>query len=61
MNPPRTARPDLHLRALRYLLLAAVLVALVFLTACGGGDPDDDQVDVPTPSVNCTTNPEACK
>lgn len=53
---------DINLRALRYLLLAALLVALVFLSACGGGDPDDeDQRDVPTPAVDCKLHPEQCK
>lgn len=38
------------------LALAAVLLAL---SACGGGDPDDDAV--PAPGVNCAAQPERCK
>ena len=39
-------------------LLAALLATL--LTACGGGDPEDDP-DKPTPGVDCKAEPEKCK
>ena len=38
--------------------LAALALALL-LTACGGGDLEDD-TKTPTPP-NCTANPEQCK
>lgn len=41
-------------------LILATLAAL--LTACGGGDPEpiDEQVPAPGP-VNCQVNPAICK
>jgi hypothetical protein len=42
------------------LLAAMWLLALaLFLSACGGGDADDDRKDTDPPP--CTTNPETCK
>lgn len=40
------------------LLLACVVIALA---GCGGGDADGDQIDVPTPRVDCVAHPEACR
>ncbi len=40
------------------VLLAALLVHL--LTACGGGDPEDDAPDVPTPTVACPASAPGC-
>ncbi len=42
------------MRRLTALLLAALL------TACGGGDPEDNP-DVDTPRVDCAKEPEKCK
>ena len=39
-------------------LLCVAMVAA--LTACGGGDPED-QADANTQPVNCAANPGACK
>lgn len=36
----------------------SLLVPLLWLAGCGGGDPEPDQ---PTPSVNCAAHPETCK
>lgn len=44
--------------ALGFALLIVVLVALA---GCGGGDASDDQIDTPTPRVDCTAHPEQCK
>lgn len=41
-------------------LLAALLLLLVLITGCGGGGDDDEQPDVPTPAVDCKTQPETC-
>lgn len=38
-------------------LLALLLAAL--LTACGGGDPEDNP-DIPTPGVDCKAEPQKC-
>lgn len=44
-------------------LLALLLIfgLLLSLTACGGGDPEDDAIDQPTPRVDCVAHPEQCK
>lgn len=49
----------------------ALLLLAVFLTACGGGDPEDFVEDVPAPSgdervrvpvkPDCTARPELCR
>lgn len=41
---------------LRFIALALVAVTL---TACGGGDPDDERVDIGP--VHCEQRPELCK
>lgn len=41
-------------------LIAAALAAL--LTACGGGDPEPSDEQVPTPGpVNCRERPAICR
>lgn len=43
----------------RVTALLALLLATL-LTACGGGDPEDNP-DQPTPGVDCAKEPEKCK
>jgi hypothetical protein len=46
-------------RALRTLLLATVLACA--LSACGGGDHDDEETDqTPRPPLDCKARPELC-
>jgi hypothetical protein len=50
--------PRLACRALR---LAALLLPLLALAGCGGGDEDDAHPDIPTPAVHCAAEPERCR
>lgn len=48
------------------LLLALTVACLIALSACGGGDPDDDIIttaerDVPPPASLCAERPEVCR
>lgn len=51
----RNARPAASL----VKQLATALLLAATLAACGGGDPEPEP-DVPTPGVDCKTNPKAC-
>lgn len=44
----------------RGLALALVVALALLLTACGGGDPEDDAPDVPTPGVVCPASTPGC-
>lgn len=44
-------------RSITLLMVAFGAVAL--LTACGGGDPDDERKNDPSP--NCAMRPESCR
>lgn len=37
----------------------AAIILIALLSACGGGDPDDERVD--TGPVHCTAKPELCR
>jgi len=56
-----TARQALRMTALLRNLAWLLLLALAMLTAaCGGGDPEESP-DQPTPTVDCSAHPGACK
>lgn len=56
-----TARNALHLaQLLRIAALLAALLCLLAVTACGGGDPEDEAPDVPTPGVFCPASAPGC-
>ena len=56
-----TARSALHLaQLLRTAAVLAALLCLLSLAACGGGDPEDDAPDVPTPGVACRVTAPGC-
>ena len=53
---PRACRYAIRLAATAWLLF----IVLVLLSACGGGDADEDDRKTINPP-DCVTNPEACK
>ena len=56
-----TARRALHLaQLLRTATLLSAALCLLALTACGGGDPEDEAPDVATPGVVCPANALGC-
>ncbi len=47
------------MRAAFCLRWLATALAVAAMSACGGGDPEPEP-DVPTPGVDCKTDPKVC-